>query len=154
LSNKVIYTVGTSNRSIDEFIDILKAHKIKIAIDIRSFPTSKRFPYFNQESLTNVLEKEDFKYIYLGKELGGFRKCGYECYMETDQFKQGIEKIEEIAKKDLAVFFCAEKLYFHCHRRFIAEVLAQRGWRVFHIIEKERIYQHQLKIAYQNSLDF
>jgi len=154
LSEKLIYTIGTSNRSIEEFVGILKSLYIKAVVDVRSFPTSKKFPHFNSDSLAEALEKEGFHYIYLGKELGGFRKGGYQNYMKTENFKKGIEKLEEIAENSLSVFFCAEKLFFRCHRRFISEVLTERGWKVLHIVEKERIYEHKKTVLEQKSFDF
>lgn len=143
MAEKIIYTVGTSNRSLEEFIDILKTYKIKTLIDVRSYPGSKKFPHFNKENLEEILKKEGFEYIHLGKELGGFRKGGYEAHMKTEDFKRGIEKVEEIAMKDTAVFFCAEKLFFRCHRRFIADVLSEKSWRVFHIVEKGIVKEHK-----------
>ncbi len=138
---KEIYTIGTSTRSLEEFIEILKNYKIKIAVDVRSFPKSRRFPYFNKEELSKSLESRGIKYVYLGKELGGFRKGGYEKHMETDEFKKGIEILENLAQKEKTVFFCCEKLYFKCHRRFISLALLQKGWKVYHIIDKNRIYE-------------
>lgn len=154
MSEKLIYTIGTSNRSIDEFIEILEKYRIKTAIDVRSFPQSKKFPHFNSESLIEALEKEGIRYVYLGKELGGFRKGGYENYTKTEEFAKGIEKLEEIAEHSLSVFFCAEKLFFRCHRRFISEVLTERGWKVLHIVEKEGIYEHKKAVLEQKSIDF
>ncbi len=154
MSEKLIYTIGTANRSIDEFIDIFKKYQIKTAIDVRSFPKSKKFPHFNSGSLIGALKKEGIRYVYLGKELGGFRKGGYENYTKTEEFKKGITKLEEIGERSLSVFFCAEKLFFHCHRRFISEVLTERGWRVSHIVEKERIYEHKRAVLEQKSIEF
>lgn len=138
---KKIFTIGTSNRPLQEFIDILKKYEIKIAVDVRSFPQSKRFPHFSKDELSKNLEASAIKYIYLGKELGGFRKGGYIKYMETEKFREGIEKLEKIAEKALTVFFCCEKLFFRCHRRFIANVLLSKGWKVYHIIEINKVYE-------------
>ncbi|GAB5046758.1 DUF488 domain-containing protein [Thermodesulfovibrio sp. TK110] len=154
MSEKLIYTIGTSNRSIEEFIEILKTYRIKTVIDVRSFPISKKFPHFSKDNLSEILKNEGFEYIYLGRELGGFRKGGYEAYMNTEEFKSSIEKLEEIADKSLALFFCAEKLFFRCHRRFISEVLSERGWRVLHIVEKNRVYEHKTRIMEQRLLLF
>lgn len=154
MSEKLIYTAGTSNRSVEEFIDILKTYNIKTVIDVRSFPASKKFPHFSKDSLDEILKKEGFEYIYLGRELGGFRKGGYEAYMKTEEFKKGIEKLEEIAMRNLSLFFCAEKLFFRCHRRFISEMLSERGWKVLHIVEKDRVFEHKQSIIHQKSFDF
>lgn len=139
---KKIYTIGTSNRTLKEFIEILKKLNIETAVDVRSFPNSKRFPHFSQNELSLNLEKAGIKYIYLGKELGGFRKGGYEKYMKTEEFKEGIKKLEEIGKNSPTVFFCCEKLFFRCHRRFIADELTLRGWKVYHIIEPQSVQEH------------
>ncbi len=154
MSEKLIYTIGTSTRSLEEFLEILRIFKIKNLLDVRSFPNSKRFPHFNRENLEISLPKKGFDYIYLGKELGGFRKGGYEDHMNKEFFKKGIDMLEEIATKSLSLFFCAEKIFLKCHRRFIAEALAQRGWRVIHIIEKDKTYEHKIQNSQQKTLNF
>jgi uncharacterized protein (DUF488 family) len=39
------------------------------------------------------------------------------------------------------VILCAERLPERCHRRFIARSLEERGWKVAHIIEENRILE-------------
>jgi len=134
-----IYTLGTSSRSFDEFLALLREHKIEVGVDIRSFPTS-RFPHFKREYLERNLECAGIQYLYLGKELGGFRKGGYLAYMETDSFQKGLERLEEVGKKNKTAFFCSERFPWKCHRRWVAGKLIQRGWKVIHIIEKGRIW--------------
>ncbi|MDI1472223.1 MAG: DUF488 domain-containing protein [Thermodesulfovibrio sp.] len=138
---KKIYTIGTSSRIIEEFIEILKRYHIETAVDVRSFPQSKRFPHFNQRKLSGFLERAGIKYVYLGKELGGFKKGGYERYMETETFKEGIKKLEKIGEKSITVFFCCEKLFFRCHRRFISQELTIRGWKIYHIVDRNIYFQ-------------
>ena len=87
-----------------------------------------------------MLQKEGFEYHYLGKELGGFRKGGYEAYTHTDEFESGINMLEAIAAKKLSVIICAEHFPWKCHRRFIARALQKRGWKVEHIIDKGRVW--------------
>ncbi|MCS7203713.1 MAG: DUF488 domain-containing protein [Thermodesulfovibrio sp.] len=140
---KKIFTIGTSNNSIEKFIRILKNYNIKTAIDVRSFPISKRFPHFSKEHISKALEESGIKYFYLGKQLGGFRKGGYEKYMETEEFIKGVEELEKLAEKGNTVFFCCEKLFFRCHRRFIAKVLAEKGWEVYHIVDFDKVYKER-----------
>ena len=135
----VIYTLGTGTRTSDEFVDLLKEHEIEVGIDIRSFPTS-RFPHFMKESLQKTLESRGIDYCYLGKELGGFRKGGYLAYMETDSFKKGLKRLEEIGSKRKAAFFCSERFPWKCHRRWVSGELIRKGWRVIHIIEKGSVW--------------
>ena len=135
----VIYTLGTSTRSFDEFLALFKENKIETGVDIRSFPTS-RFPHFKKEYLQRSLESEGIQYLYLGKELGGFRKGGYLAYMETDSFQKGMERLEEVGKEKRTAFFCSERFPWKCHRRWVSGKLIQKGWRIIHIIEKERVW--------------
>lgn len=137
---KVIYTLGTSNRAQNEFIGLLKKYQIDTMIDVRKFPTSK-FEWFEKENLAEILSKSKIKYIYLGKELGGYRSSGYEAYTKCEEFIKGRKKVEDIAKDCVAAVVCSERLPWRCHRRFIARCLAKLGWRVIHIIDQRRTWE-------------
>ncbi len=136
---KKIYSAGTSTRSEIEFLELLRAYDIKTVVDVRRFPTSK-FEHFKRENLEAFLRGEGIKYVYLGGELGGYRKGGYEGYLVTAEFACGLEKLEEVGAKEPTVFICAERLPWRCHRRFIGNALRGRGWEVIHIIEEDRIW--------------
>ena len=66
---KSIFSLGTSNRRWEEFIRLLRAYRIEMVIDVRSFPTSK-FVHFKRESMNPSLAEAGFGYYFLGKELG------------------------------------------------------------------------------------
>ena len=134
-----IFTLGTSNRKIEEFLEILKHFRIKIVVDVRHFPTSKLFPHFKKENLEKILKENEIEYHHLEK-LGGYRKGGYEEYTKTKEFKEGLENLIEIAKERTAIV-CAEKFPWKCHRAFIARELEKKGIKVIHIIEKDRIWE-------------
>lgn len=136
---KKIYTLGTDRRTEEDFIEILHAYNITSLIDVRSFPKSK-FNIFNKEELRALLEREGIEYHYLGKELGGFRKGGYIAYTLTDEFKRGIEILENIAKGKTSVILCAEKFPWKCHRRWISKELQKNGWTVEHILDKGKVW--------------
>jgi uncharacterized protein (DUF488 family) len=135
---KKIYTLGTSRRSEEDFIEILLAYDIKTVIDVRRFPKSK-IQAFTKDYLNGLLKKEGVIYIFLGLELGGFRKGGYEVYCTTEEFKKGIDKLEN-AIHDTAVIICAEKFPWKCHRKWIARELHRRGWLIEHIIDKGKVW--------------
>ena len=138
-SAKRIFTLGTSNRSEEDFIEIILSYRINIVADVRSFPRSK-IPIFIQENLTTLLCREGLKYSFLGRELGGLRKGGYDAYAKTDEFRLGIDKLEEIAASGTVVIICAERFPWKCHRRWIAMELHRRGWSVEHIIDKGKVW--------------
>ena len=136
---KKIYTLGTGRRSEEDFIEILFDYDVKTLVDVRSFPKSK-MPVFTGENLENLLKKEGVNYIFLGKELVGFRKGGYEAYTTTEEFRKGVDVLEDIASKGASVIVCAERFPWKCHRRWIARELHRRGWQVEHIIDKGKVW--------------
>jgi len=138
-----IYTIGHSDRSLGELIEILKSHGVEVVVDVRRFPTSRRCPWFNKDNLRHALESSGIRYYWLGRELGGFREGGYERYMETEEFKEGIRRLLEIAGTGNTAILCRERLWFRCHRRFISDVLRGLGYRVVHIISGDRTYEHK-----------
>ena len=136
---KRIFTLGTSRRSEEDFVEILLSYGIQVLVDVRRFPKSK-MPAFNREYLEDLLKKEGIQYRYLGNELGGFRKGGYEEYTLTDHFIKGVDEIEDIAEDSITVLICAERFPWKCHRRWISRELHRRGWRVEHIIDKGKVW--------------
>lgn len=143
--NMTVYTIGTSNRTIETFAEILATYRIKAIIDVRRFPTSKRFEHFKKENLARYLQAHDIAYHYLGNLLGGFRKGGYEAYKETEDFSSGISLLEEIAFAVPSAFMCAEKFPWACHRNYIASTLKQRGWQVIHILDEKETRSHTIQ---------
>lgn len=134
-AEKTIFTLGTSNRSLGELVQLLRANRIEMVVDVRSFPTSK-FPHFKKEALSKSLAEAGRGYFYLGKELGGYRKGGYEAYMQTYDYLRGIDLLERMATRCRCAILCAERLPWRCHRRFIGRSLEERGWKIVHIFEE------------------
>jgi len=141
---KTVYTIGHSNRSLSKFIRLLKKHKVATVVDVRRFPTSKKFPHFKKENLEKELEKNGIKYFWLGELLGGLRPIRYEDYMKTDDFAKGLNKLIKIIEEHSPVaLMCKEKLWFKCHRRFISDRLVEKGYQVIHIIDDNNTYKHK-----------
>jgi uncharacterized protein (DUF488 family) len=134
----VIFTLGTSTRSMDEFIAIVKARQIARVCDVRSFPGSRRYPHFSKETFSASLREAGCEYEWLGERLGGYRKGGYERHVETAAFQEGLTELEMMASQAPSVVVCAEALPWRCHRRYIAKALEERGWKVVHIIDVSR----------------
>ena len=145
-----IWTIGHSTHSFEDLISLLKHYGLEILVDIRRFPSSKKFPHFNQEYLQSQLPDLNINYIWLGDDLGGFRKGGYTKYMNTETFKEGLNKLLTIAKSGRTAIMCAEIVWFRCHRRWIAEQLVMDGYEVIHIIDDKKTYVHKLRTEVQN----
>ena len=69
---RTVFTIGHSNRTWEEFRDLLRAHGVKRVIDVRSIPRSWHNPQFNQEILRAKLRSAKIGYVHLAK-LGGLR---------------------------------------------------------------------------------
>jgi len=135
---KELYSLGTSNRSLWEFITILKGFHIQRAVDVRRFPTSKKFLHFQRDNLAQALEREGIEYLYMGDSLGGYRKGGYQKYMQTEEFKWALNLLKRLVEEKRSCIFCCERLYFRCHRRFITQALSGE-FKIIHIIELNRV---------------
>lgn len=146
--NKNIWTIGHSTRTLDEFIAMLKSFQIECVADIRSFPGSRKYPQFNNEALEISLPQYNIRYFHL-KNLGGRRKAypdskntawryvafrGYADYMETGEFREGIQQLEKIAMQQRTAFMCSEAVWWRCHRSMVSDYLKVNGWTVMHIM--------------------
>ena len=69
----MIFTIGHSNRSWDEFLSILKHYDISFLADIRRFPGSRSWPQFNKKIMEKELANHNVKYLHIEK-LGGRRQ--------------------------------------------------------------------------------
>jgi uncharacterized protein (DUF488 family) len=156
MKEKIIYTIGHSTRSIEEFIEILKSFNIELLADIRNFPGSKRFPHFNKDALEFTLQKNNIQYIHI-KELGGRRKPvsdssnaawkveafrGYADYMETENFKIAVKELEKLAIQNHTVYMCSEAVWWRCHRALLSDYLKSTGWKVIHIMGINKGHEH------------
>ncbi len=134
-AGRTLYSLGTSHRSWEEFIEILLAYGVECLIDVRSYPRSKH-EHFSRERLEPALAENGIQYLFLGRELGG-----YEAYAGSDDFMRGIDAVEEAAAGKPSVIVCGERFPWKCHRRWIARELQRRGWRVLHILDKDRAWE-------------
>jgi uncharacterized protein (DUF488 family) len=152
-----IWTIGHSTRTIDYFISLLEENGIKLVVDVRSLPGSKRYPQFNKEALSASLNKVGIRYEHC-PELGGRRKprpnsCniawrnpsfrGYADYMETEEFRKGADRLVDLANDaGRTVIMCAEAVWWRCHRALVSDYLKARGIEVMHIIDANKSDPH------------
>lgn len=112
---------------------MLRASGIELVVDIRRWPSSKRGD-FSRESLESWLREAGIGYVWMGDALGGYRRGGFERYMETREFKRGVEELLKLASQRRTCLLCLEENPRSCHRRFLARYLQQLGVEVRHIL--------------------
>jgi uncharacterized protein (DUF488 family) len=103
----VIFTIGHSTRSLEEFVALLRAHRITQVADIRRVPRSRRHPHFSKEALSTSLLAAGIVYRHFA-DLGGLRKPrrdslntawrhegfrGYADYMEMPAFCTALDEL-------------------------------------------------------------
>lgn len=130
--NITVWSIGHNCRSIEAFLELLGKHQIEAVVDIRRFPTSKA-AHFKRESMEAWLLRHKIEYVWLGEELGGYRRGGYRKHMRTKIFRNGVQKLLNIAKEKHTCIMCMEKNYKYCHRRFLSAYLERKGVKVIHI---------------------
>jgi uncharacterized protein (DUF488 family) len=152
-----IWTIGHSTRAIDEFISLLEENGVKLLADVRAWPSSKRYPQFNKDTLAESLAAHGIRYEHF-PELGGKRKAnpdsrntawrnasfrGYADYMETEQFQKGIERLLDVTgEAGPTSIVCAEAVWWRCHRSLVADYLKARGVEVLHILGAKKVEPH------------
>lgn len=158
MSSTTLFTIGHSNRTLDEFFTLLHESDIRQLIDVRSLPQSRRYPSFNRNTLSLACEDEQIAYAWLGHELGGLRSekpysrhCaltssfrGYADHMGSKSFLEGIDKLTALARAQPVAIMCAEREPSQCHRSMIADYLSLRGWQVIHLLAPQQRSIHTL----------
>jgi uncharacterized protein (DUF488 family) len=126
-------------------------------VDVRSFPRSYRNPQFNKETIERELPSNAIGYVWL-KKLGGRRKglgksslniCwrnesfrNFADYMETNEFREGVRELTELASGQTVAIMCAEAVYWRCHRSMVADYLKSEGIEVTHILDSTHSKEH------------
>ena len=156
----VFFSIGHSNRPLDDFLTLISSHGIIGLADVRAYPTSRRWPHFGREALDAALAENGVRYLWI-PELGGRRKSpkstpsrhkawtvdafrNYADYAETPDFQAGLAKLLDLAAAGPAAFMCAEALYWQCHRRLISDHLLIRGYEVMHLGGRGKAEPHRL----------
>lgn len=154
----MIFTIGHSTRPIEDFIALLRAHQIKLLVDVRTVPRSRHNPQFNRETLADSLHAAGIKYQHM-PELGGLRHArkdstnlawrnlsfrGYADYMETPEFDKALADLIEKSQSKRTAIMCAEAVPWRCHRSLIADALLARGIEALEISSPTRTQPHKM----------
>lgn len=154
-----LYTIGHSNHSLEDFLELLDHNGIKKLVDVRSVPYSKYSPHFNKNEIKKSLEKNGVNYFYMGNKIGGrpsnesYYKDGKVMYnlVEMDEnYKEGINNLEELIKDRRTVLMCSEEDPHRCHRHIlITPTLLKKGYDISHIRgngETEEVKDRQITL--------
>ena len=175
MTEQLVFTIGHSTRSSDEFLDVLKSYDIEVLVDVRRMPGSRRLPQFDSSTLQRSLSDRGIDYCWIA-QLGGRRRTvsassdsgwrhpafrAYADHIASEEFAKGLFELLMLAYGRRTAVMCAEVLWWRCHRRLIADVLVTLGWTVVHIFTAEKRELHRLapparlvgtELSYQTAL--
>ena len=146
MSARLLYTIGYEKALLKDVISTLAAARVATLIDVRDRPISRR-PGFSKRQLAAAIEDAGMRYVHLQPlgtppegRLAGKRR-------EWDRFwgivgeklarpeaELTLREAAEIAEAAPSCLLCYEADWQICHRRRVAEILAQRhGFAVSHL---------------------
>jgi uncharacterized protein (DUF488 family) len=153
-----IFTVGHSNRTTSQFIELLDRQKLKLVVDVRTIPKSRHNPQFGQARLRRNLRRHGIEYLHMAG-LGGLRRPrpdsentawrnagfrGFADYMDTPEFEKNLKRLIALSKRKRLSIMCAEALPWRCHRSLIADALLARGFTVREILSPTQARDHRM----------
>ena len=125
----MIFTIGYSTKSIEEFINKIKENGISLVVDVRSHPYSRWNPKFCRHSLEAELNKESVGYMFKGDNLGGLD--------ENKNYWEAINEVIELSLSQSLVVMCTEGDPIKCHRYLtLTPELEKLGCKVCHLLWK------------------
>ncbi|WP_334007118.1 DUF488 domain-containing protein [Burkholderia cepacia] len=150
------YTIGHSNRTLDELVAMLRAVDITLLVDIRKKTRSRTNPQFNEATLPDALAAADIGYEHIA-ELGGLRGKSrdvpdalngfwtnrsfhrYADYALSPEFRAGLARLIALGEQQRCALMCSEAVWWRCHRRIVSDYLLARGETVLHIMGLNRV---------------
>lgn len=173
MPNQRVLTIGHSKHKIDDFIELLKKHKVDCLIDVRSQPYSRIAPQFNKEGLSSALKSAEILYAHFEQEFGARHtkpalldennKVDFDKVRESTKFKQGIQRLRKALDLGYTIaLMCSEAEPFDCHRFSMISYQLRKEVEVSHILkdgnlkensylEKELLDKYNKKLP-QNTL--
>jgi len=148
-------TIGHSNRSADELIGMLRAARVALLIDVRTFPRSRTNPAFNVEIFPDDLARVQIDYRHCAA-LGGRRGKqpavdertnalwrvqsfhNYADYAMSEAFAAALAELIALGQEQRLALMCSEAVWWRCHRRIITDYLLMAGHAVTHLMAPGR----------------
>ena len=152
--NPRVLTIGHSNHTMERFVELLRANKVQVLVDVRSSPYSRYSAHFCRDALEALLSRAGIRYAFMGREMGGrpddnslYDEAGRVDYAQvaaTPLFGEATDRLLSESPLERTVLMCSEEDPLKCHRfLLIARVLADRGTVVWHIRGDGRVQTHE-----------
>jgi uncharacterized protein (DUF488 family) len=151
-----VFTIGHSNRTFDEFAELLRESGIALVVDVRRLPGSRRHPQFDEDALGAALADRGVGFRR-AEGLTGRRPVStdvpdavnawwenrsfhnYADHALSGGFRDALARLREWGAATRTAVMCSEAVWWRCHRRIIADHLLAHGEEVIHILGPNRV---------------
>jgi uncharacterized protein (DUF488 family) len=134
-----LFTIGYEQTPAKAVLDELQQAGVKLLVDVRAIAASRR-PGFSKTQLAASLDERGIGYLHLRglgtpKEGRLAARSGdvaaltriYGAHLKTPQAREEMDELAALVKTAGPVcLLCYERDHRQCHRRFIAEIIAER----------------------------
>lgn len=146
-----ILTIGHSNHSIEQFIELLRENEVQTVVDVRKLRGSTKYPQFNADALGTSLAECGIA-LQASPALAGRRPVSTTVPFDTNAwwdnrsfhnyadhalsqvFVDAAQDLVARAEQERLTLMCSEAVWWRCHRRIIADHLLARGAKVLHLV--------------------
>jgi uncharacterized protein (DUF488 family) len=142
----ILYTIGYEKARQSDVVAALTAAGVRTLIDVRDRPISRR-PGFSKRQLAAAVEAAGMRYLHLqalgtppeGREANRKRDWDrfwgiVETKLASAEAELALHEAARTAQESPSCLLCYEADWQCCHRRRVAEILADRdGFSVHHL---------------------
>ena len=131
-----LLTIGYEGCTIDDVLAELRRARVSLLVDVRAVPMSRK-PGFSKRQLAAGLDEQGIGYVHL--QALGTPKPGRDAvraghpekmerifreHMTSDRAQAELAQAKQLTRKRRACLLCFEQDPRMCHRRFVAEMIA------------------------------
>ena len=153
-------TVGHGILDRHRLGDLLTGAGVQLVVDVRRFPGSRTNPDVARDALARWLPERGIGYRW-EERLGGRRRRrpgdaeedtwwtvaafrAYAAHTRTPEFRAALDLLLAEVKTWTVAVMCSEAMWWRCHRRLIADVVALgHGVAVRHLLPDGRLAAHR-----------
>jgi uncharacterized protein (DUF488 family) len=143
---RALFTIGYEKARLADVVATLAASGVANLIDVRDRPISRR-PGFSKHQLAAAVEAAGIRYVHLkalgtppeGREANRRRQWHrfwpiVETRLASAEAELALQQAAAVAVASASCLLCYEADWHICHRRRVAEILADRhGFAVHHL---------------------
>ena len=147
MTARTLYTIGYQKALLRDIIATINAAGVATSLDVRDRPVSRR-PGFSKRQLAAAIEDAGMRYVHLAalgtppegrlanrrREWARFWGIVEEKLVRAEA-EIDLQQAAEIAEAVPSCLLCYEADWKICHRRRVAEILAERhGFGIRHLV--------------------